>query len=240
MYPTTGGQTSSGHPNHDLKPEAWVIGFFADGDDCQQPIIIGTVGGGTGSSNIPNPGGGTPTPGLPNPNPTPPNPGETINLKGNGRVEQAYNFFREKFAAAGSSPEEAHVRASGMVGSLMVESGASLNPQAKNPNGGAYGIAQWLSKDRVANLRRMYGIPTSFENQLSFIWWELNNPERRALQLFVAAKTLDDAVHAAAKYERAEENNIKTGVINKQHKNYQQRYRYAQQVYNTMKNRPQK
>ena len=46
LYPTTGGHTSGGSMSHGLKPGTWVFGFFVDGDDCQQPVIIGVIDGG--------------------------------------------------------------------------------------------------------------------------------------------------------------------------------------------------
>lgn len=41
MYPVN----SSGG-GHALAPGKWVCGFFADGDDCQQPIVVGVFKGG--------------------------------------------------------------------------------------------------------------------------------------------------------------------------------------------------
>jgi len=51
LMPTTGGQTGGGHSNHGLTYGTWVMGFFADGDNCQQPVVIGVISGGDGSIN---------------------------------------------------------------------------------------------------------------------------------------------------------------------------------------------
>jgi len=59
LYPTTGGQTSGGNASHGLVPGTWVMGFFADGEDCQQPVVVGVINGGDGSMN--NTPGGTPS-----------------------------------------------------------------------------------------------------------------------------------------------------------------------------------
>ena len=59
LFPTTGGQTSGGNANHGLVNGTWVAGFFADGEDSQQPIIMGVINGGQGSVNN-SPGGQAP------------------------------------------------------------------------------------------------------------------------------------------------------------------------------------
>jgi len=51
LYPTTGGQASSGNASHNLTSGSWVVGFFMDGIDSQQPIVIGSINGGTESTN---------------------------------------------------------------------------------------------------------------------------------------------------------------------------------------------
>lgn len=52
MMPTTSsGQSGIGINKHGLQPESWVVGFFADGDNCQQPIIVGTLPGGPGKGD---------------------------------------------------------------------------------------------------------------------------------------------------------------------------------------------
>ena len=92
---------------------------------------------------------------------------------GNPRAKQAFEYFKGVgFTAA---------QASGIIGNLMVESGISINHTAQGDGTRAYGIAQWndeWSPDRVANFAKIIGTPlrgSSFEQQLDFIWWELQN-----------------------------------------------------------------
>lgn len=70
-------------------------------------------------------------------------------------------------------------QASGMVGSLMQES--HLDESEVNPKSGAYGIAQWLSKDRIAEFKKWAGQPlvgSSFDKQLEFMNYELTKGAR--------------------------------------------------------------
>lgn len=101
---------------------------------------------------------------------------ETNDL-GNPHAKKAFEFFKGKgFTAA---------QASGIVGNLMVESGIGIKETASGDGGDAYGIAQWnnrWSPDRVANFQTEIGVPlrgSSFEQQLDFIWWELQNGYRK-------------------------------------------------------------
>lgn len=47
MLPTTSSAVDGMGENHGLKPGAWVLGFWLDGETAQQPIIIGTWWGNT-------------------------------------------------------------------------------------------------------------------------------------------------------------------------------------------------
>jgi hypothetical protein len=51
LYPTTGGQAGGGNASHNLTPGSWVVGFFCDGIDSQQPIVFGVINGGAESIN---------------------------------------------------------------------------------------------------------------------------------------------------------------------------------------------
>lgn len=44
MMPTTTPQSSGYAMNHQLSLGSWVIGFFMDGMNCQQPIVMGVIG----------------------------------------------------------------------------------------------------------------------------------------------------------------------------------------------------
>lgn len=67
-------------------------------------------------------------------------------------------------------------QAAGLVGNFVAESG--LNPKAVNRDSGAAGIAQWLSKNRVENFKKIVGkniVDSSLEEQVDFVIWELKN-----------------------------------------------------------------
>jgi len=103
-------------------------------------------------------------------------------ISGNSNAEKLYNYFVEE---RGYSPQQA----AGAVGSLMGESYERLDPTAVNSIG-ATGIAQWLGP-RKNNLYEFSANPNafdpnsfdstspldplSFDTQLQFLDWELNN-----------------------------------------------------------------
>lgn len=105
------------------------------------------------------------------------------------KARQAVDYFVNK----GLTREQA----AGLVGNLMRESG--MNIAATNPNSGAYGLGQWLG-DRKTRLFRRYGYHPTFEQQLNYIWGELNTSHRRGLQMLRASKTVNDAARNAFGY----------------------------------------
>ena len=105
------------------------------------------------------------------------------------KARQAVDYFVNK----GLTREQA----SGLVGNLMRESG--MNIAATNPNSGAYGIGQWLG-NRKTRLFKRYGYHPTFEQQLNYIWDELNTSHRRGFQMLKASKTVDDAARNAFGY----------------------------------------
>lgn len=101
--------------------------------------------------------------------------------------------------------------ASGIVGGLMMESGGNstdISPTAKNPDSGAYGIAQWLGSrydDLVAFAEETGGDPNDLDTQISFVIHELKGKESGALQEILKAQSPDEAGRLADKfYERSE------------------------------------
>lgn len=101
--------------------------------------------------------------------------------------------------------------ASGIVGGLMMESGdnsTDISPTAKNPDSGAYGIAQWLGSrydDLVAFAEKTGGDPNDLDTQISFVIHELKGKESGALQEILKAQSPDEAGRLADKfYERSE------------------------------------
>jgi len=105
------------------------------------------------------------------------------------RARQAVDYFVNK----GLTREQA----AGLVGNLMRESG--MNIGATNPNSGAYGLSQWLGS-RKTRLFKRYGYHPTFEQQLDYIWDELNTSHRRGLQMLRASKTVNDAARNAFGY----------------------------------------
>lgn len=49
LMPTTAGEGSNSNMTHGLQEGDMVVGFYADGDDCMQPIVVGVVPGGINS-----------------------------------------------------------------------------------------------------------------------------------------------------------------------------------------------
>ena len=221
LFPTTGGQTSGGNANHGLVNGTWVAGFFADGEDSQQPIIMGVINGGQGSVNN-SPGGQAPTTknsdsGLaitPDTGGTPTDTTQTpstTQLTGSGNPQKVYNFFWEKIKASGAVGEGASLKAicAGIVGNLQGESGPSIDPIASNGN--TIGIAQWLGP-RKAELARQCGLTSigksnapSLEKQLDYLWWELTEGDERVhFKKLLTSQNIEDATANAIMFERDE------------------------------------
>ena len=228
MHPTTGGQTSGGNASHSLKEGSWVVGFFVDGEDSQQPIVIGTINGGPGSVNNSPLVGSTPTVGNYR-NTSTPQYNETdiptSQLTGSDNAVKAYNYFWEKISSEGSFSGDKKFMVAAIVGNLMVESGDSLNPQAYNPNDlgeSSYGIAQWRSGkyDRATPMFKYCGCSSKMsppnlpplERQLDFIWHEFHTSERGAYSKILTATTIQDAVEGIIHYERDESYKGRLGV----------------------------
>jgi hypothetical protein len=98
-------------------------------------------------------------------------------------------------------------QAAGIVGNLQAESGANLDSNAVGDGGRAYGIAQWHA-DRQANFtnKAKYGkiAGSSFEDQLKFVQWELNNTESAAGKALKSARTPQEAAEIIDRlYERS-------------------------------------
>jgi hypothetical protein len=104
----------------------------------------------------------------------------------------AFGFFVGK----GYTPEQS----AGIVGNLFGES--RLSPTAIGDGGKAYGLAQW-HPDRQANFRNVMGVDirnSTFDQQLAFVNWELNNTEKRAGDMLRQQNTIEGATYAFGKY----------------------------------------
>ncbi len=92
-------------------------------------------------------------------------------------------------------------QARGIYGNLMQES--QLNTSAVSRDGHqSYGIAQWTN-DRKDRLFQMYGENPTLQQQLDYLWWELNNTEKSALNSLLQTDTVEDATRVFMdKFER--------------------------------------
>jgi hypothetical protein len=185
VYPTN----SSGG-GHALAPGKWVVGYFADGDDCQQPIVTGVLKGGVGASDnsSSSPSGttasgangqGSDTPASSN---TPAAGGDQSptatpsNLQGGDTGEKVYNFLRERLEQSGKSGGSIHIQASALTAQIMSESGGNTKatfleaPKTSGPYKGerlpSKGIGQW-HMDRLWKLEQRYGLPSSKDERPS-------------------------------------------------------------------------
>jgi hypothetical protein len=245
-YPTTGGQTSGGNLSHNLVNGSWVFGFFIDGADSQQPIVLGVINGGQGSVNNSSGAEGTNvSPGsapvnVPSDRDSAPS---TTQLSGDNNKSKVYNYFWERIAKEGAASGDKKIIVAAIVGNLQVESGENISPQAYNPNDkGAVsaGIAQW-QRDRLINLCKFCGassIPPKgglppLEQQLDFIWHEFHSSEKRAYGKLLGSTTIEDAVVGIGLYERDASYVKSNGIwgIDTSSPYYLKKLKQAQKVY---------
>lgn len=109
--------------------------------------------------------------------------------KVNPNAVRALNYFMNKGLTRGQS--------AGLVGNLMAETG--MNIRAVNPYSGAYGIAQWLGSRKTA-LFNKYGNNPTLDQQLDFIWHELNSSHSRGLRMLRQSNNPSDAAANAFGY----------------------------------------
>jgi len=110
------------------------------------------------------------------------------------RREQAIRYFM----AHGWTRDQAI----GIAANFQKESG--FNPDAVGDNGKALGIAQW-HPDRQANFEKVFGHSmkgSTYEEQLAFTQWELDNTERAAAEKLRRAGS---AAQSAAVFSRGYE-----------------------------------
>jgi hypothetical protein len=232
MYPTTGGQAGSGNASHNLTPGTWVVGFFCDGIDSQQPIVMGVINGGPNSVNSSPPQNTNTNPSDPTGNVSNPAAAagpidaatgapSTTQLEGGTNPQKCYNYFWEKLTAEGAYSGNLKCITSAIVGHLQNESGGSINPNAKNGNDwnksegsqASFGITQWREGkyDRYGPMLRFCGINTRvqppnlppLEKQLDFIWHEFHTSEKSAYNKLLVATNLEDAVAGIIYYGRS-------------------------------------
>ena len=105
------------------------------------------------------------------------------------KEEKAMRYFMDRGFA--------RHQAAGLVGNLIRESG--LNPEIVNKSSGAYGIAQWLGP-RKKKLFAKYGNKPTFEQQLEFVYDELNNTHKSGLKHLLASKDAEEAARMGMGY----------------------------------------
>lgn len=122
-------------------------------------------------------------------------------IAGAGSSEYA-NQAMEYFQSKGWTKEQA----AGIVGNLQAESGKDLNPYLPGDGGKAFGVAQW-HPDRQAKFQNVFGKPlskASFQEQIEFVQWELENDEKEAANMLRQARTASEAAVIVDKhYERS-------------------------------------
>lgn len=122
-----------------------------------------------------------------------------------GTKKKAMEFFQSK----GLSP----YHAAGIVGNLLGES--KLNHQAINPTSKAFGIAQWLG-DRKKKLFKKYGENPTFDQQLEFVWEELNSSEKSAFDKLLQTKSVEEATNSFMKhFERPSQREMAQSINNR-------------------------
>ena len=124
---------------------------------------------------------------------------QSMNNNINDAQRKAFNYFKNKVDENGNQILQDY-QIAGLVGNLMQES--SLNHTIVNKNSGAYGLAQWLGSRKEA-LYRKYGKNPTFDQQLDFIWEELNTTERSAFNHLLQTRDYKEATNSVMnKFER--------------------------------------
>lgn len=82
-------------------------------------------------------------------------------------------------------------QAKGIYGNIMQESYGDLTAVSKDGHN-SYGLAQWTG-ERKQRLFNMFGTNPTAKQQLDFLWWELNNTHKGALEALKETTTVFDA-----------------------------------------------
>lgn len=106
---------------------------------------------------------------------------------------QIVNFFMNKGLTKN--------QAKGIYGNIMQESGSKHNIVSRDGHN-SYGLAQWTGT-RKARLFSKYGTNPTVNQQLEYLWDELNSTERGALDALRNTSTVADATKVfMQKFER--------------------------------------
>ena len=106
---------------------------------------------------------------------------------------QIVNFFMNKGLTKN--------QAKGIYGNIMQESGGKHNIVSRDGHN-SYGLAQWTGT-RKARLFSKYGTNPTVNQQLEYLWDELNSTEKNALNALRNTTTVEDATRVfMQKFER--------------------------------------
>lgn len=106
---------------------------------------------------------------------------------------QIVNFFMNKGLTKN--------QAKGIYGNIMQESGGKHNIVSRDGHN-SYGLAQWTGT-RKARLFSKYGTNPTVNQQLEYLWSELNSTEKGALNALRNTSTVEDATKVfMQKFER--------------------------------------
>lgn len=106
---------------------------------------------------------------------------------------QIVNFFMNKGLTKN--------QAKGIYGNIMQESGGKHNIVSRDGHN-SYGLAQWTGT-RKARLFSKYGTNLTVNQQLEYLWSELNSTEKGALNALRNTSTVEDATKVfMQKFER--------------------------------------
>tara|TARA_R110002073_G_scaffold75_9_gene1365 strand:+ start:54982 stop:55860 length:879 start_codon:yes stop_codon:yes gene_type:complete len=194
MLPTTEGGISGIGKMPRLQPGAMVVGFFTDGINSQNPLVIGSIPTMESEWNSP-PIHGYDEGYLENYQPKDYYDGKVkkLNLPGGSNPEQSYHYFLSQ----GFSPEQS----AGIVGNFMVESTPKMSTKARNQGDGrdgsdSIGIAQWNS-GRAKSLHSFAdtnGLTwDDLDTQLQFVMIELRGTHKHVYTAMKNAKTIKDS-----------------------------------------------
>lgn len=104
-------------------------------------------------------------------------------------------------------------QALGIYGNLMHESGGGNLDALSKDGHNSYGLAQWTG-DRKLRLFSKYGRHPNKQQQLDFLWEELNSSEKPALQALLKTNSIEDATKVFMnKFERP--NASKAGFVSR-------------------------
>lgn len=110
-------------------------------------------------------------------------------------------------------------QAKGIYGNIMQESLGNLTA-ISNDGHNSYGLAQWTG-ERKQKLFQMFGTNPTAQQQLDFMWWELNNTHKNALASLKETKSVSDATRVFMnQFERP----------HKDYANFSKRLQYANSI----------